>query len=99
STRCSKYLRVYHPGYDFSNSYAGRYCHPDDLNRALSQHLTLGSIVMLRWAVIFLVIAIIAAILGFGGLAGTAAGIAEILFYVFLILFVISLIFGRRGKR
>ena len=51
---------------------------------------------MLRWAIIFLVIALVAALLGFGGLAGAAAGIAEILFWVFLALFVISLIFGRR---
>ena len=56
---------------------------------------------MLRWALIFLVIAIIAAIFGFGGVAGTAVGIAKILFYVFIAIFVISLLFGlltgRRG--
>lgn len=45
---------------------------------------------MLRWALIFLVVALIAAVLGFGGLAGTAVGIAKILFFVFLILFVVS---------
>jgi uncharacterized membrane protein YtjA (UPF0391 family) len=54
---------------------------------------------MLRWAVIFLVIALVAALLGFGNLAGGAASIAMILFYVFLaitvILFLLSL-FGRR---
>jgi uncharacterized membrane protein YtjA (UPF0391 family) len=44
-----------------------------------------------------LVIAIIAAIFGFAVIAGTAAWIAKVLFIVFLILFVISLIFGRRG--
>jgi uncharacterized membrane protein YtjA (UPF0391 family) len=52
---------------------------------------------MLRWALIFLVIAIVAAILGFGGLAGDLAWIAKILLFVFLILFVISLIMGRRA--
>jgi uncharacterized membrane protein YtjA (UPF0391 family) len=49
---------------------------------------------MLRWALIFLVIALVAAALGFGGIAATAAGIAKILFYIFLALFVIALIAG-----
>ena len=52
--------------------------------------------VMLRWTVIFLVIAIIAAIFGFGGVAAGAAGIAKVLFFIFLVLFVLSLISGRR---
>jgi uncharacterized membrane protein YtjA (UPF0391 family) len=52
---------------------------------------------MLRWALIFLVIAIIAAILGFGGLAGDLAWIAKVLLFVFLILFVVSLVMGRRA--
>jgi uncharacterized membrane protein YtjA (UPF0391 family) len=52
---------------------------------------------MLRYALIFLVIAIIAAVFGFGGIAGTASSIAQILFFVFLVLFVVSLIFGRRA--
>ena len=49
---------------------------------------------MLRWTIIFLVVAIIAAILGFGGIAAGAASIAKILFYIFLVLFVLSLIAG-----
>jgi uncharacterized membrane protein YtjA (UPF0391 family) len=53
-------------------------------------------LIMLRWAVIFLVVALVAALLGFGGIAGAAAGIAKILFFVFLVLFVLALIFGRR---
>jgi uncharacterized membrane protein YtjA (UPF0391 family) len=53
-------------------------------------------VVMLRYALIFLVIALIAGILGFTGLAGAAVGIARILFVVFVVLFVASLIFGRR---
>lgn len=52
---------------------------------------------MLRWAIIFLVVALIAAVLGFGGVAGAAAGAAKILFWLFLILFAASLIFGRRA--
>jgi len=54
---------------------------------------------MLRWAVIFLVIALIAAALGFTGVAGTAAGMAQILFWVFVVLFLITLVLGRRGGR
>ena len=56
-------------------------------------HLKLKT--MLRWTVIFLVVAIIAAIFGFGGIAAGAAGIAKVLFFIFLILFIISLIAGR----
>ncbi len=52
---------------------------------------------MLRYALIFLVVAIVAAVFGFGGIAGTAVGIAKILFWVFLILFLVSMIMGR-GK-
>lgn len=47
---------------------------------------------MLRWALIFFVVALVAAVFGFGGIAGTAAGIAEILFYGFLIVAVVTLI-------
>ncbi len=52
---------------------------------------------MLRWALMFLVIALIAAFMGFGALAGTAAWAAKITFFVFLILFAVSLISGRRS--
>lgn len=51
---------------------------------------------MLRWALIFLVVALIAAVFGFGGIAAAATDIAKILFFVFLILFVVMLILGRR---
>jgi uncharacterized membrane protein YtjA (UPF0391 family) len=47
---------------------------------------------MLRWAIVFFVVALIAAVLGFGGVAMAAAGIAKILFYLFLILFLITLV-------
>ena len=56
--------------------------------------LTIKPLAMLRWTLIFLVIAIIAAIMGFGGIAAGAASIAKILFYIFLVLFVLSLIAG-----
>ena len=44
---------------------------------------------VLRWTVIFLVIAIIAALLGFTGIAGAAADIAKFLFFLFIAIFVI----------
>jgi uncharacterized membrane protein YtjA (UPF0391 family) len=47
---------------------------------------------MLRWALIFLVIALILAVLGFGGMAGAFASIAKILVWLFVILFVVGLI-------
>jgi uncharacterized membrane protein YtjA (UPF0391 family) len=53
---------------------------------------------MLRWTVIFLIVAIIAAVFGFGGIAAGAASIAKVLFFIFLVLFILSLIFGRRGS-
>jgi uncharacterized membrane protein YtjA (UPF0391 family) len=46
---------------------------------------------MLRWALMFLIVAIIAGIFGFAGVMVAAAGIAKLLFYVFLVLFVVSL--------
>jgi uncharacterized membrane protein YtjA (UPF0391 family) len=49
---------------------------------------------MLRWSVIFFVIAIIAAIFGFGGIAEGAAAIAKVLFFIFLALFIITILFG-----
>jgi uncharacterized membrane protein YtjA (UPF0391 family) len=58
-------------------------------------------IVMLNWAITFLVVALIAAVFGFTGVAVAAAGIAKLLFIVFLVLFVVSLAthLGRRGSR
>ena len=52
--------------------------------------------VMLRWTLMFLIVALIAGVLGFGGIAGAAAGIARILFVIFLVFFLVSLI-GRRA--
>jgi uncharacterized membrane protein YtjA (UPF0391 family) len=49
---------------------------------------------MLKYALIFFVVALVAALFGFGGLAAGAAGIGKILFIGFLILAVISLIAG-----
>ena len=55
---------------------------------------------MLKWAAIFLVIAIVAALLGFTGIAGAATDIARFLFFLFLaicvIMFVLGISTGRR---
>jgi uncharacterized membrane protein YtjA (UPF0391 family) len=49
---------------------------------------------MLRWTLIFLLVALVAAVFGFGGIAAASAGIARILFFISLILFVASLLSG-----
>jgi len=60
----------------------------------LNQHTA-----MLRWTLLFLVIAVIAGLLGFTGVAGTASEIAKILFFVFLVLLIISaLVSAFRGR-
>ena len=51
---------------------------------------------MLRYAFVFLVVALIAALLGFTTVVGPAIEVARILFFVFLVLFVLSLLLGRR---
>ncbi len=51
---------------------------------------------MLRWAILFAILALVAGVLGFGGLAGDFALIAKILLFLFLALFVIALVIGRR---
>lgn len=49
---------------------------------------------MLRWALIFLVVALVAGLLGFTGVAGVSYDFAKILFWIFLIIFLVSLITG-----
>jgi uncharacterized membrane protein YtjA (UPF0391 family) len=51
---------------------------------------------MLRWSILFLIVAIIAGVFGFGGIAAAATDIAKLLFVVFLALFLITLFVGRR---
>ncbi len=55
---------------------------------------------MLKWAVVFLLIAIVAGIFGFTGVEQASATIAQWLFGIFLVLFfgalVIGLAIGRR---
>ncbi len=54
---------------------------------------------MLRWALLFLVVALISALFGFGGVAGFSMDAARILFFVFLVMFVVSLVVGSRTPR
>jgi len=49
---------------------------------------------MLRWTVVFLIVALIAAAFGFTGIAGDAADIARVLFFLFVVLFIGSLLLG-----
>lgn len=52
---------------------------------------------MLRWAIVFLMIALVAAVFGFGGIASATAGAAKVLFVAFLILAILGFLFGRRA--
>jgi len=54
---------------------------------------------MLRWAVIFLIIALVAALFGFTDIAAASAGIAKVLFGLFLILFLGALVLGLVAAR
>ena len=49
---------------------------------------------MLRWALIFAIIAIVAGLLGFTGVAAGAAVIAKTIFYIFLGLVVVFILLG-----
>ncbi|HEY2758881.1 MAG TPA: DUF1328 domain-containing protein [Pseudolabrys sp.] len=49
---------------------------------------------MLKWAFVFLVIAIIAGIFGFSDVEATSATIAQWLFGIFLVLFIGALVIG-----
>jgi uncharacterized membrane protein YtjA (UPF0391 family) len=55
---------------------------------------------MLRYALIFFIIALIAALFGFTGIAAGAVEIAKILFFVFLVVAGVALVMGllRRGS-
>jgi len=54
----------------------------------------LPEVSMLRWAFLFLILAVVAGVFGFGGVAAASAGIAKFLFAAFLIIFVIMLVMG-----
>lgn len=52
---------------------------------------------MLRWSLLFLIVAMIAGFLGFGLVYDVSIMAFKVLFFVFLILFVVSLIAGSRA--
>jgi uncharacterized membrane protein YtjA (UPF0391 family) len=54
---------------------------------------------MLKWALVFFVIALVAAGLGFGGMAAGAATIAKILFIGFLVVAAVLMIAGLTTTR
>lgn len=47
---------------------------------------------MLRYAILFFIVALVAALFGFGGIASGAQSIAQVLFWIFVVLFVLSLL-------
>lgn len=49
---------------------------------------------LLKWALIFFVVALIAGALGFTGISSAAGGIAKILFWIFLVIFLVLLVLG-----
>lgn len=49
---------------------------------------------MLKWSVVFLIIAIVAALFGFTGIAAGAAYIAKVIFFIFIVLWLLAIIFG-----
>ena len=55
------------------------------------------SYVMLRYAIVFLIIALVAEAFGAGGIAGEASWIAHVLVVIALIFIIISFVSGRRG--
>lgn len=54
---------------------------------------------LLKWALVFLVLAGIAALFGFGNLASGFADIAKILFGIFLVVMLVLLILGLTAYR
>jgi len=50
---------------------------------------------MLRYSLLFLLVALVAGLFGFTTVAGTAYVAAKVLFFVFLVLFIVSLVMGR----
>lgn len=53
---------------------------------------------MLRYAVVFFIIALIAAVFGFTGIAAGAVSIAKVLFFIFLLIAAVTLLLGLFGK-
>lgn len=56
--------------------------------------ITGETVVMLKWALIFFVVALVAGALGFTRVSSAAAGVAKVLFFVFIAVFVVMLVLG-----
>lgn len=54
---------------------------------------------MLRWALIFFIVAVVSALFGFTELASGAAWVAKVLFFLFLVCFIIFFVTGLTGLR
>ncbi len=54
---------------------------------------------MIRYALVFAILALISGLLGYVGLENNFAFIAKVFALVFVLLFVVSLIFGRHSVR
>jgi uncharacterized membrane protein YtjA (UPF0391 family) len=54
----------------------------------------IGSIVMLKAAFCFAVVALVFGVLGFGGLAGAAWGVAKLLFWIAVIIAILLFVLG-----
>jgi uncharacterized membrane protein YtjA (UPF0391 family) len=54
---------------------------------------------MLKWALVFFIIAIVAALFGFTGIAAGAATIAKVLFFIAVAIFLIFLVLGLMAGR
>lgn len=78
-----------------ANSYSS--CIAVNVSSALRDGLAQSENVVLKWALIFAVIATVAGLLGFTGIAAGAVGIAKILFIVFLVLFVLVVLLALLG--
>jgi uncharacterized membrane protein YtjA (UPF0391 family) len=68
-------------------------------NQALREHRTLKGNIMLKWALIFALIAVVAGLLGFTGVAAGAASIAKLLFGIFLVLALVVLLLAVLGVK
>jgi len=54
---------------------------------------------MLRWSLVFLIVAMLAGLFGFTPIGGGSYESAKILFFVFLVLFVVSLLFDPEAPK
>lgn len=50
--------------------------------------------IMLKWAFVFLLIAIIAGLFGFNSIAGVSMGLSKLLFFIIMFLIILVIVFG-----